>query len=175
MLQTFSLPFLPLMIFLESKHQDRSDSRIFPWQVRANAEPLTVSVYFNSGALICLYQYWNLPTVLWHQESLLQFLRQLCFGCPDYPCGNCRQWHPVITCSPCPRTGCAQWHQSWAISEISLLILLFPVRRDCSAKLLLPAFLKTCSSLNPDQIWNGSEKDCNRNIFLSTRGKYLHN
>lgn len=148
----------------------------FPDRLRANTEPTTVSVYFNWSVLICNYQYWNLPTVPWHQESLLQLLRQLCFGCPDYPCGNCRQWHPVIPCSHCPHAGCARWHQSWNLRKLPPHPAL-PCRNGLlsSAQLRLPAFLKTCCSLNPDQIWNGPEKQCNRNIFLSTRGKYLHN
>ena len=52
------------MLFLEAEHQDHSDSRIFPWQVSANTEPVAAPAYFNSGTLLCIYQYWNLPMVL---------------------------------------------------------------------------------------------------------------
>lgn len=117
------------MIFLENKDQDPSDFRILPWQVRANTEPIMASVYFNSGALICVYQYWNLPSVLRHQAALfwlfwLSLWQHPWLSQAMAPCGHLLSLPTRWLCPVAPVLS--------QLSQISLLILLSPVRRDCS-------------------------------------------
>lgn len=154
-------------MFLENKHQDHSDSRIFPRQVRDNIEPTIASALSSSGTLRLALA--SVETcLLFHHSASFTASGEACSGpsgsfvltVPDCSRSSRERSGPAAARFRGPRAGCAQQRRARAasrVSRVSLLVLLSPVRRDCPSPLLLPAFSEARSSLHPDQIWKG---DC---------------